>query len=154
MKACIICGCTDDNACAIGEDGACSWFDHETPVCSRCAENADALIERIAAAPCTAQQLLGPLAGEAYEEAARSLAYALELGALEFDGQVLRVTGPADPPTLQLVGEIGGCEVWSPGTFTAGKGWGPIRSDLAAAVTSAAEPSLVVPFWPAPKEPS
>lgn len=34
------------------------------------------------------------------------------------------------------------------------RGQGPIRSDLAAAVTSAAAPSIVVPYWPSPKEPS
>ena len=169
MKACIICGCTDNNACRIGKDGACSWFDQAAPVCSRCADNTEALLERLEDAPSSAAQLLEQLVRERRaadpnvsdqaifimsEETVRALMYAANVDALRIaDGDVLRV--PPRAGALQFVGEVAGCEVYSPGTFTAGAGWGPVRSDLAAAVTgTVTEPSIVVPFYPSLKEPT
>ena len=124
MKACLICGCTNDEGCDLGDSGeTCSWVEHEPPVCSRCADNIEALLNRIASAPCTVAQLFEPLPVEAHEEAARVVTLGIEHGALEYEGDLLRVTAAcaaeaeAEAPPMAFVGMVEGCEVWSPGTI-------------------------------------
>jgi hypothetical protein len=143
--ACIICHCTEARSCAQTEHERCTWSARAEPVCSRCATNIDHLLDHVEVAPCTPAQLLAPLYGFTRAEAQRIVDYLLKLGELALDGGVLHVDRPAPP--LQHLGSIDGVEVWSPGTFVAGQGWGPLQGPLAAAVTS-----IVVPFNPSPKE--
>jgi hypothetical protein len=60
-----------------------------------------------------------------------------------------------EPPAL-FVGSIGeGFDLYSPGTFTAGEGWGPLTDDLrATAAAPEPPPELVISFGPGSKEPS
>ncbi|MEP7124714.1 MAG: hypothetical protein ABJE95_27545 [Byssovorax sp.] len=163
MKTCVICGCDDDHACSVTFDGreTCHWVNDDPPVCSQCGENVDALIELLAREPLSSEALVARLAGgddEAgfAEELRRAIAHLVERGDLELDAAgVLHATAPW-VPDMHRVATVAGCEIYSPGTFTVGEGWGAVRSDLAAAVRSAAAdgPSIIVPFWAAPKEPS
>jgi hypothetical protein len=168
MSSCVICGCTDDDPCIIGDVGdndpvalgvnVCLLLD--APMCSRCADNSAELLAGISKTGCTAAQRLGGLGGRLRVEAENALVHAILTGALVRDGELLRV--PTSPvPPLELVGtfrcgpgRVQVTEVWSPGTYTVGKGWGPVRSDLAAAVKSAAAdsgPQLALPFGRDPK---
>jgi hypothetical protein len=85
MKACIICGCTDDAACDIGDYELCSWFDFAEPLCSRCAGTVDVIVERISLARCTVAQLFEPIPAEACADVARALVLAVKIGAVAFE---------------------------------------------------------------------
>lgn len=43
IRACIVCGCTDDYACVTG-DGPCAWLDDRRDLCSACAPAADHVV--------------------------------------------------------------------------------------------------------------
>ncbi len=175
MKACILCGCSDDCACSLGEGGTCHWIDVDVPLCSRCAANLLALRDHLAAAPTTFAQIFAappPWVVDAdagalqrsyevgtivLEEIASAVILGINTGIITLDGEdttALLRAAPPRAPELKHLGTVAGCDVYSPGTFTVGEGWGPLDGTLAAAVSSAAAPSIVVPFTPEPKDPS